>query len=95
MEEYVYSFTMLGVILFGAFIGLIFSAYYRVDTSREFVWNIMTAIIASLQGKLLMALSLTDNLHIPSQIILFAWVLMLLYLKKYLLGVKNIRYLGK
>jgi uncharacterized membrane protein YeaQ/YmgE (transglycosylase-associated protein family) len=85
---------MLGLILFGFIVGLSFSAYYRVDTARDLIWNIVLAIIASFQGKLLMSLVPVDGFSIPSQVVLIIWVLAILYLKKALIKPKSIRYFG-
>jgi uncharacterized membrane protein YeaQ/YmgE (transglycosylase-associated protein family) len=84
---------MLGLMLFGFIIGLAFSAYYKADTAREIIWNIIFAIVASFQGKLLLSLLIMDGAEIPSLIILFSWVIGFLYLKKLLIGPKNIRYI--
>ncbi len=85
---------MFGLLLFGFIVGLAFSAYYRVNTMREAVWNIIVAMITSLQGWLLVSLVMIDELRIPSLIVLLIWVLGFLYLKKALLSPRNIRYLG-
>lgn len=85
---------MFGLILFGFIIGLAFSAYYRVNTFRNVIWNIILAIITSLQGGVLVSLVMVEELKIPSLIILLIWVLGFLFLKKALLSPENIRYLG-
>jgi len=85
---------MLGLIVFGFIIGLAFSAYYRADTVREIVWNIILAVVTSIQGMLLVPLISGNDSGILSLVILLVWVLGFLYLKRTLLSPKNIKYLG-
>ncbi len=87
--------SMVGLVIFGFFIGVAFSAMYKTYSERELTWNIILGVIASLQGKVLASLILLDNLAIPSQIVLALWVLFVLYMKRLLLKPRNIHYLGQ
>ena len=86
---------MIGLLLFGFIVGVTFCALDRTYTDREMIWTIILAMVASLQGTIIVSLLQLDGVPFVSQGVLTLWILSMFFIKRLFLRPKSIQYLGE